>query len=232
MLDAVRIARDGLAHLVLLPIVWVVVSLAVVYPMLWLLRWFESPLARWMVCLTPPFAFLAIRGTPNLVSALLIGVAAVWTHRFIRRSREDRQDVDAFVFDENCCDIAVSPGFLQTFPAPLWNKLGLNGIRHTYGLHAIEGMEDGHHFMVLELAHEGWGLIRDHDSELYTSFFIVAIPKAQQGRVMGWRPADFEVSVDDAFVYLARPGKKVRPRDWQSLINTTIRVVESLRAGA
>lgn len=205
MLDAARAARDGWAPLILLPIIFIVVSLALIYPLLWLLRQLESGLARSLVCLLPFAAFLALRGASHLFSLALIGFAAAWTYRYVSRTHADAQDREVFNFDEKVRDIMVTPGFLQTFPAPLWDKLTLNGVRHTYGLQALEGWQDGFQFTVLELAHEGWGFIKDHDSIVETTFFMVAIPKAQQGRVVTWQPADCDVSVDQAFAYLARP---------------------------
>lgn len=123
--------------------------------------------------------------------------------------------------------VEVTAAYLKTFPWPLWDKLTLD-VHSLQTLPAIEGWQDGFRFTILELQHSDCGV--ENDDPGVTTFFIVGIPESQKGRVVGWFPRDCQVSVDAAFVYLTRrPCKQARPGEWRDLINTTIKVVESLK---
>jgi len=219
-------AAGFLLFLLFAPIIFFVVLLVLTYPLLRLLERLESDLSRLVACLVPFALFLAMRGVPNLFSLALIGFVAAWAYIYVGRTHADEQDREEFV-NEMSREVDVTPGFLGNFPSPLWNKLTLILDRYQTSP-AVEGVADGFRFTVLELKHGGWG-INNHDDIFVTTFFIVAIPKSKPGRVVTWHPADCEVSVDKAFVYLARPGKRARPGEWQSFVNKTIKVVESLK---
>jgi len=141
---------------------------------------------------------------------------------------QTRRIAKSFSMNEKPREVEVTPGFLMAFPWPLWDKLTLRLVSHQT-LPAIEGWQDGFRFTILELKHDDYGFNSEGGDTAVTTFFIVAIPESQKGRVVGWKPADCEVSVDDAFVYLARPSKQARPREWRDLINKTIKVVDSLK---
>ena len=124
-------------------------------------------------------------------------------------------------------EIEISDDYLNKFPLPLWYKLDLESCKP---LSAIEGEQDGVQFAIIDLQHRAYGLFADNGATDVTTFFITAIPEGIAGRQVSWRPVDCDVSVDKEYVYLAKPGKPVRPKEWRHLIQLTIDVGNSLES--
>ncbi|EHR73668.1 hypothetical protein BurJ1DRAFT_4883 [Burkholderiales bacterium JOSHI_001] len=120
----------------------------------------------------------------------------------------------------------VAKGLVKGYDKPLWDRLECE---NPEPLSVTEGLEDGHHYTVMDLRHVGFGLRGDNGATVVTTFFIVAIPEAVKGRVVTWQPPGWDVSVDVGFVYMAKPQKQVRPGEWRGLIQQTIKVLESLK---
>lgn len=120
--------------------------------------------------------------------------------------------------------IPVTRDLLRKFPAPLWDRLDL---RDCKAVMVIEGTLDGFRYFILDIDHSyGYG----HRGATTTTFFVVEIPDSVQGRLVSWSPTGFEVSVGGLYVYLAKPGKKVRPGEWRESIEATIKTVECLKS--
>lgn len=128
--------------------------------------------------------------------------------------------------NENAREVEVTGDFLEKFSNPLWNKLDLENCK---ALSAIEGGQDGYRFIILELEHLRFGLLAENGQRAVTTFFIVAIPGSILGRQVSWHPVGCQVSTDGGYAYLARPGKRARPKEWRHLIQETIKTVESLK---
>lgn len=129
--------------------------------------------------------------------------------------------------NEKAREVEVKHDVLKTFSNPLWGKLDLENCK---ALSAIEGGQDGYRFIILELEHLRFGLLAENGQRAITTFFIVAIPNSTLGRHVAWHPIGCQVSTDSEYVYLARPGKQVRPKEWRHLIQETIKTVESLKS--
>jgi predicted RNA-binding protein with TRAM domain len=137
-----------------------------------------------------------------------------------------RNEEQSSLMNEKPREIKVSSDYLDKFTKPLWDRFECDDVKP---LSAIEGFEDEYQFTLLDIKHQGVGFLHGDGSTVVTTFVIVAIPDAQAGRVVTWHPNDCQVSVDESFVYLARPQKRARPGEWQDLIQMTIKVVESLK---
>lgn len=140
-----------------------------------------------------------------------------------------REIAKSFSMNEKTKEIDITRDFLKNFPAPLWDKLDLEDCKP---LSAIEGVQDGYRFTIMELEHLDFGLFADNGKRAVTTFFVVAIPEAAADRYVSWRPMDTQVSSDSKYVYLARPRKQARPKEWRNQIQLTIKAVESLRGRA
>jgi hypothetical protein len=131
--------------------------------------------------------------------------------------------------NEKAKEIDITRDFLKNFPDPLWDKLDLEDCKP---LSAIEGEQDGYRFIIMELEHLDFGLVADNRKRAVTTFFVVAIPEGAADRDVSWRSMDAQVSSDSKYVYLAKPRKQARPKEWRDLIQVTIKTVESLRGRA
>lgn len=120
-------------------------------------------------------------------------------------------------------EIPVGENFLRGFMRPLWDGLGL---WHCEPLSAIEGVQEGFPFTIIEIRHDEFGRGQHGKSE--TTFFVVRVPKATERRMITWRPDGYDVLFARDLVYLAQPGMKARPKDWRQLIQLTIEVAKSL----
>lgn len=113
-------------------------------------------------------------------------------------------------------------GLLQKFPDPLWDRIDL---RDCKPVSAIEGSLDGFRYFILEVDHSC-----GNGRRATTTFYVVEIPDAIAGRLISWTPSGCEASVGGLYVYVAKPGKKARPREWRESIEATIKTVESLKS--
>lgn len=99
----------------------------------------------------------------------------------------------SFSMNERAKEIDITPDFLKNFPDPLWNKLDLEDCKP---LSAIEGVQDGYRFTIMELEHRDFGLLADNGKRAVTTFFVVAIPEAAADCYVSWRPVGTQVSSD------------------------------------
>lgn len=122
-------------------------------------------------------------------------------------------------------EIPLSENFLRGFIRPLWDALGLGRCEP---LSAIEGVQEGFPFTLIEIRHDVFNLGR-RTTKGETTFFVVRVPKATERRMITWRPDGYDVSFAKDLVYLAQPGKQARPKEWRQLIHLTIEVAKSLK---
>ncbi len=128
---------------------------------------------------------------------------------------------------EKAREIQIPRDYLNKFSVPLWSKLDLEFCKP---LSAIEGEQDGVQFTIINLQHRAYGLFADNGATDITTFFIAAIPEGIAGRHISWQPAGYDVWVDTEYVYLAKPGKQARPKEWRHLIQLTIDVAKFLKS--
>jgi hypothetical protein len=126
--------------------------------------------------------------------------------------------------------IKPSQKYLEKFSSPLWDLLDLEQCKP---LLIVEGKRDGYRFIVINMEHDEYRLFRsDQGVKAVSTFFMVQVPRANGERCIVERPAAYEASVDEDFVYLARPCTKFIPSEWGEILKKTMQMAASLKAGS
>jgi hypothetical protein len=122
-------------------------------------------------------------------------------------------------------EVTPSKEYLRRFSSPLWRALDLESCKP---IRIVEGERGAYGFVIIEMEHSAYGLLSDNQDRASSTFFIVKIPDGCSNRAINWYPPAYQVSVDRDYVYLASPGNKVRPGDWENRLQLAIDVAASL----
>lgn len=121
--------------------------------------------------------------------------------------------------------ITPSKDYLQQFSSPLWDLLDLDDCKP---LTIIEGHRDTLPFIVIEMQHAAYGPLSDNGKTAISTFFIVRHLKKLSKPVITQVPHGYQVSADGDCVYLVVPSKKVRPGEWETMLEKTLALAVSV----
>lgn len=120
---------------------------------------------------------------------------------------------------------APPPGLLDSFSAPLWERLGLSVQRTEW---IVKGQHRGYDWMAIETHHETTNFLDNHGSS--TTFFVMRLPRKSRdwylppSRITSSR----QVCVDEECVYVAELGQQPRVREWRYWLDTTADVADEV----
>ncbi len=126
--------------------------------------------------------FLGFVGVPGLIGLTVVAVAFFLAWSTARKDQAIAQERDDFEGEAQPRDVEIGPGFLASFPDPLWSRLDLDDCE---ALWAIEGEQDGAPYMIIEISHDQFGLMANDHSQATTTFFL-----ATHTRVDCWSAGD------------------------------------------
>jgi hypothetical protein len=115
--------------------------------------------------------------------------------------------------------------YLQQFSSPLWDLLDLDDCKP---LTIIEGHRGTLPFVVIDMQHAAYGPLSDNGKTAISTFFIVRHLKKLSNAVITQVPPGYQVSADSDCVYLVAPSKKIRPGQWESMLEKTLAMAASV----
>lgn len=170
--------------------------------------------------------FLVFVGVPGLIGLSVVAVTFILAWSSARKEQTIAQERDDFEGEAQPSELEIGPGFLASFPDPLWGRLDLDDCEPLW---AIEGEQDGAPYMIVEISHDQFGLLANEHSQATTTFFLATIPASITGRQVTWQPPGYHAWADKKYVYLALPGKQAMPSSWQATLASAFRTVGSLK---
>ena len=170
--------------------------------------------------------FLGFVGVPGLIGLTVVAVTFILAWSTARKDQAIAQERDDFEGEAQPRDVEIGPGFLASFPDPLWSRLDLDDCE---ALWAIEGEQDGAPYMIIEISHDQFGLMANDHSQATTTFFLATIPASIAGRQVTWQPPGYHAWADEKYVYLALPGKQAMPSNWRATLASTFHTVGALQ---
>jgi|GEM_PF-1265474 len=115
-------------------------------------------------------------------------------------------------------------GLLDSFSAPLWERLGLTAVRPQW---IVKGQHRGFDWMAIELDHSGTGF---QQTRATTTVFVVRLPhKSSDWYLPGDRiRPDRQLCVDDSCVYAAALSEQPRVRTWSHWLDLAVDTAEEV----
>lgn len=173
--------------------------------------------------------FLAVAGVPGLFGLSVVAVTAWLSWGTARKEQAIVRERDVFGSEGKPREVEIGPDFLAAFHDPLWSRLNLDDCKPLW---AIEGVQDGAPYMIIEMSHAPFGLLANEHSQAKTTFILAAIPASISGRHVTWRPPGYQAWADSKYVYLAVPGKQAKPSAWRTTIAGAFHTVGALQQAA
>ena len=115
-------------------------------------------------------------------------------------------------------------GLLESFSAPLWERLGLTAVQPQW---VVKSQHRGFDWMAIELDHSGTGF---RQTRATTTVFAVKLPRKSpdwylpSDRIR----SDRQVCVDDAWVYAGALGEQPRVRTWTHWLDLAVDTAEEV----
>lgn len=121
---------------------------------------------------------------------------------------------------------APPPGLLDSFSAPLWERLNLSGLRPQW---IVKGQHRGYDWVVIELEHRATGLTAESGTDT-TTVFVMRLPrKSKDWYLPPHRITSVQQAcVDDQRVYVAALGRQPRVREWRHWLDTAADVADEV----
>lgn len=116
-------------------------------------------------------------------------------------------------------------GLLASFSAPLWERLGLVGVRPEW---IVKGQHRGYDWMAIELDHRPTGMFQE--TYVTTTVFVVRLPHQSPDWYLPSHriTPEQQVCVDDACVYAAALGQQPRVRTWTHWLDLAVDAAEEV----
>lgn len=125
----------------------------------------------------------------------------------------------------------ASPADLMSrFSQPLWQRIRL---KNTRPLWIVEGVFRGYNYTVIELEHDGAGLLSTDTSRDVTTVFTIKLPKKSDAWYLPdqGNSEDRLLCVDDGHVYAAALAKQPRVRDWTKWLTMATNAADQVIRG-
>lgn len=118
-------------------------------------------------------------------------------------------------------------GLLASFSAPLWERLGLVGLRPQW---IVKGQHRGYDWMAIELDHRPTGMLQT--TYVTTTVFVVRLPRQSKDWYLPSHriTPERQVCVDDACVYAAALGQQPRVRTWLQWLDLAVDAAEEVQS--
>ncbi len=182
--------------------------------------------SRYIAILVLGGLFPLIAGVPGLFGLAVVAAFSCLAWSTVRKEQSVARERDDFESEAKPREVDIGPGFLDSFPDPLWGRLDLDDCEPLW---AIEGEQDGAPYMIVEVAHDQFGLMADGHGQAKTTFILAAIPASITGREVTWRPPGCHAWADSKYVYVAMPGRQAKPSTWRAMIASAFRTVGGLQ---
>lgn len=169
--------------------------------------------------------FFLGHGKPSMIEMIIAMVAFPFGYFHHKKTRTDADDLDHFMQSNRATKITPEQQYLRQFPSPLWDALDLE---HCTPLSVIEGKLAAHPFMIIEMRHLAHGLLAENGEMASSTFFVINHLKNHPGLRITQYPRQFQISADSHYVYLVSTSKKVKPGEWEFLLEQTMQVVDGL----